>query len=240
MKKNDGEVPQFYVENSHPAIVSPEIFDMVQYEIEKRKSRGKHQSCEGTFSNKIVCGECNGFYGSKVWHSNSKYRRTEWQCRYKFQNKKKCKTPHFSEEKLKELFLKVFNQVIENRDMMFENCETILIDLLNTESLETKIKEAEGEHNDALKLLKSYIDENATSKIDQDEYREKYSSYLEKYENHKNKLENLQKLKFEKNVKVQKIKEFVLKMKDYENIIEEFDKSLLFVTIGQIVVTQKI
>ena len=38
-KKNEGEVPQYYVENSHEAIISPEVFDMVQYEFEKRKGR---------------------------------------------------------------------------------------------------------------------------------------------------------------------------------------------------------
>lgn len=90
-----------------------------------------------------------------------------WQCRYKFQNKKKCKTPHFSEDKLKELFVEAFNQIIENKDAVLDSCETILIDLMDTETLEAKIKEAENSHNDALKLLKSYIDENATSKIDQ-------------------------------------------------------------------------
>lgn len=37
-EKNNGEVPQYCVENSHPAIVSPENFDMVQHEFEKRRS----------------------------------------------------------------------------------------------------------------------------------------------------------------------------------------------------------
>jgi site-specific DNA recombinase len=32
MKVNKGEIPQYYVENSHPAIVSPEAFDLVQHE----------------------------------------------------------------------------------------------------------------------------------------------------------------------------------------------------------------
>ncbi len=30
MKVNEGEVPQYYVENSHPAIVEPEVFDLVR------------------------------------------------------------------------------------------------------------------------------------------------------------------------------------------------------------------
>ena len=33
-------------------------------------------------------------YGSKVWHSTSKYRRVIWQCNSKFKNDEKCNTPH--------------------------------------------------------------------------------------------------------------------------------------------------
>lgn len=33
-KKNDGQIPQYYVENSHPAIVTPEMYDAVQAEME--------------------------------------------------------------------------------------------------------------------------------------------------------------------------------------------------------------
>lgn len=39
-KPNEGEVPQYYVENSHPAIIKPETFDLVQAEI-ARRARGK-------------------------------------------------------------------------------------------------------------------------------------------------------------------------------------------------------
>ena len=37
MKKNEGEVPQYYVEGNHEAIISSEVFDMVQAELERRK-----------------------------------------------------------------------------------------------------------------------------------------------------------------------------------------------------------
>ena len=35
--KNEGQAPSYYVENSHPAIVSQEMFDMVQMEMARRK-----------------------------------------------------------------------------------------------------------------------------------------------------------------------------------------------------------
>ena len=114
-KKNEGEVPQYYVKNSHEAIISPEVYDLVQEELKKRAKGMFNHSCVSPFSSKIVCGECGGFYGSKVWHSNDKYRKVIWQCNNKFKNKKKCKTPHLTEEQIKEEFVKAFNNLVSNK-----------------------------------------------------------------------------------------------------------------------------
>ncbi|MEA1960829.1 MAG: recombinase family protein [Bacillota bacterium] len=59
-KANEGEVPQYYVQNSHPAIIDPDEFDAVQTELERRKKLGRPVSCHSPFSAKIVCGECGG------------------------------------------------------------------------------------------------------------------------------------------------------------------------------------
>lgn len=37
-KKNEGEVPQYYIENSHQAIIRPEVFEMVQEEFRRREA----------------------------------------------------------------------------------------------------------------------------------------------------------------------------------------------------------
>ena len=71
-KSNEGENPQYYDENSHPAIISPEVYDLVQHELKKRKQEKGYKTSASAFSGKIVCGECGSFYGSKVWHSTSK------------------------------------------------------------------------------------------------------------------------------------------------------------------------
>jgi len=36
-KINEGEIPKYYVENSHPAIIEPDVYDMVQFEMKRRK-----------------------------------------------------------------------------------------------------------------------------------------------------------------------------------------------------------
>ena len=57
-KVNEGEIPQYYVEGNHEAIISPEVFEQVQRELERRKSsKGRHSSVH-LFSGKIKCGQC--------------------------------------------------------------------------------------------------------------------------------------------------------------------------------------
>ena len=74
-KVNEGEIPQYYVEGNHEAIISPEVFEMVQQEMERRSKRGRRSGVH-LFSGKIRCGECGSWYGSKTWHSNDKYKRS--------------------------------------------------------------------------------------------------------------------------------------------------------------------
>ena len=86
-KVNEGEVQQYYMEGSHPAIINPDEFDLVQAEYARRASLTTDYSNGTPYSTKLVCGDCGAFYGSKVWLSNTKYKRTVWQCNNKFKTK---------------------------------------------------------------------------------------------------------------------------------------------------------
>ncbi len=67
MKVNEGEVPQFYVEGSHPAIVDPAEWDLVQKELARRKSNPRQRFWNNGFGGKNVCGKCGAAFGPKVW-----------------------------------------------------------------------------------------------------------------------------------------------------------------------------
>ncbi len=43
---NDGELPSYYIAESHEAIISPDEWDAVQAEIERRKGLGHPISCQ--------------------------------------------------------------------------------------------------------------------------------------------------------------------------------------------------
>lgn len=80
VKKNNGELPQYLVRNSHPAIIPPRQWDMVQLEFERRQLMGRSYRSVDIFSSKIYCGDCGSFYGKKVMHSNDKYRKEVFFC----------------------------------------------------------------------------------------------------------------------------------------------------------------
>ena len=92
MLKNEGEVPQYYVEGNHEAIISPAVFDMVQAGLARRSKGGTRYSGVSIFSNKIKCADCGGWFGSKVWHSTDRYRKVIYRCNRKY-NGEKCGPP---------------------------------------------------------------------------------------------------------------------------------------------------
>lgn len=126
-KVNEGEIPQYYVEGSHEGIVSAEVFDLVQYEFQRRKELGRTYSSISPFSSRLICGECGGSYGPKTWHSNDKYRREVYQCNHRHGKRSGeglgCKTPSLMEDEIKTAFIGAFNSCIKNRKEIIENCK---------------------------------------------------------------------------------------------------------------------
>lgn len=82
--KNNGQIPQYYVENNHPAIIDRDMWEQVQIELARRDELGAKYSSTDIFASKLICEDCGGFYGKKKWHSNSKYSRFVYQCNRKF------------------------------------------------------------------------------------------------------------------------------------------------------------
>ncbi len=55
-KQNEGEVPQYYVEHSHEPIITPEEFDKVQAEFERRKRISRQYSGKNIFPPELSAG----------------------------------------------------------------------------------------------------------------------------------------------------------------------------------------
>lgn len=57
VEKNRGHLPQYYVENSHPAIIDKEEWEIVQAELMRREKIGAAYSGNSIFSSKLICGD---------------------------------------------------------------------------------------------------------------------------------------------------------------------------------------
>ena len=237
-KKNEGEVPQYYVKQSHEAIISPEIYDLVQDELKKREQAKVNHSCRSIFSSKIICRECGGFYGPKVWHSTDKYRKTIWQCNNKFKNKEKCKTPNLTEDQIKEEFVKEFNRLIVNKDEIIKDCENAILELTNTDNIDDEISKLQEENEALINLMKNIIYENSRKAIDQDKYNQKYDSYTEKHEKIKNAISKLEEKKQNLKVRREKISLFMDNLGKTGTIISEFDETLWHTMIENVIICE--
>ena len=174
-------IPQYYVENSHPAIIEPEVFDMAQDELARRKQADRSHHGTSCFAGKLVCGCCGGLYGSKVWHSTDKYRRVVWQCNGKFKGKEKCDTPHLTEEAIRRKFLAAFNELLENRDFILEDTKELMTCLTDTSRLEEEAVRLRNEMAGISQRVRALIDRNARSGVDQGAYDREYQGMTERF-----------------------------------------------------------
>ena len=169
-KINEGEIPQYYVEDNHEAIISPDVFAMVQREMTKRGRGKNYHNSVHAFSSKIRCGHCGSWYGSKVWHSNSQYRKTIWQCNHKFDGDERCDTPHLCDEDIQRLFLSAANKLLVNKDEVIANCREMMDLLFNTTELEAEQTTLLEETQLISDMVQQTIYENAHVALDQTEY----------------------------------------------------------------------
>ncbi|MGN9019106.1 recombinase zinc beta ribbon domain-containing protein [Lachnospiraceae bacterium HCP1S3_C3] len=59
-------------------------------------------------------------------HSNDKYRRVIYRCNKKYGKGCKCKTPHITEDEIKEMFIKAANELFSEKDEIIENTKTMI------------------------------------------------------------------------------------------------------------------
>lgn len=234
-KANEGEVPQYYVENSHPAIVTEEVFDLVQHELRRRQHKGRHTSAASIFSNRIVCGECGAYYGSKVWHSTDAYRSRIWRCNRKYETKgSPCPSPHLREAELQDAFLKAINQVIQKKEEIIEACSQALRTLNDTTSLEQKAARLQAEQDTVYGRIESLIHENAQVAQDQKEYNRRMEALYTRCEELKSRMAKVRSQIMDKVGRSRNIEAYLQKVSRTEPLTI-FDESVFTGTVDCVI-----
>lgn len=99
LKINHGELPKYYAEGTHPAIIAPEIFRLTQEKMERNRQESNiafDAPAYHAFTGMIICDKCGKYYRRKV-------SRTEvaWNCAtYLTLGKRQCHTKQIPEDLL--------------------------------------------------------------------------------------------------------------------------------------------
>lgn len=134
---NDGDVPQYYVENSHPAIIDRITWEAVQQEIKRRRDfadfhgldKYDHANDKNPFSGRVICGSCGKSFWRKGWYNyKDESTRYVWQCseKYKIKGVVGCDNKHVPDEFLYEAFTNTYNALVQNKDEFKKKWKSML------------------------------------------------------------------------------------------------------------------
>ena len=119
LKKNTGQVDQYYVKDSHPAIIDRETWEAVQEEFERRKvyceehhlAKYGYKASKIPLACKVICNHCGHAFARKSWATRDV---SYWECK-----SGNCKG-HIKEAALNQAFITAWNHVVRNRDKYLE------------------------------------------------------------------------------------------------------------------------
>lgn len=122
--QNDGQLPKYHIKEDHEAIVSSELWQAVQMEMDRRKkymekyslkTMGQHTD-ENPFSHRVICGRCNHTMSRRTYaRLNGKIK--VWQCSQYYAKKGEhlCSSRVLKENIIYEAFELAWNQILAER-----------------------------------------------------------------------------------------------------------------------------
>ena len=123
--KNKGERPQYWVQESHEAVIDPNTFEAVQEELKRRADaytfKPRHEV--SIFSGLITCGHCGHKFSRKKQYGN-----TFWLCyKYVHGGKQACKAKRIREEVLRTILCEVLDTTEDDLDSQIHRVEEIVV-----------------------------------------------------------------------------------------------------------------
>ena len=136
VRKNRGERPKYYVENSHPAIIDAETFGRAQEELARRIGKKKVKEIgtkteQGKYSSKyaltelLICGECHTPYRRCTWTAHGR-KRIVWRCVKRLDyGKKYChNSPTLEENSLQTAIVNAIQKFAQQDPQLLKNLKT--------------------------------------------------------------------------------------------------------------------
>ena len=233
-KRNEGEVTQYYVRDSHPAIIPKEDWELIQIELARRKALRCSYSKRNPFLGKLVCEDCGGQYGRKVWHSNDPAKRKEVvQCNDKFT--KGCKSPTLTEDDVKQRVVKAYDSMLLDKEETISGIELVKKRITDTSDIDGKIAKLDDEMDRLAKAIEALVRENTRTPKDQETWKRRYAELEASYKAKASELNDLTLKRKEKSLKASRIDSFVSLLRKGE-ALTKWDEVIFNLTLEKAVV----
>ena len=155
---NNGLVPQYYVENSHDAIIPRDLYMQVQEEMVRRanlhsgKNRKKRvYSSKYALSSIVYCPKCGDIYRRVVWNNRGK-QSIVWRCCTRMEHGPgTCDADAIHESELQNLVVRAINMALGKKDSMNDalqrNVEAVLsgTDGVPLDEIDSRLEELQKE-----------------------------------------------------------------------------------------------
>ena len=116
-RKNKGELPKYYVQNTHEAIIDKETFNLVQEKLKENTERNaKSKSRNNTFAGKLYCAYCSRSFKIKYVNGESYYA-----CSKNKVSEEKCLSHSMSEEVIGRTFIRFYNKLRQNENVLLKD-----------------------------------------------------------------------------------------------------------------------
>ena len=127
---NNGLVPQYYVENSHEAIIPRDLYMQVQEEMIRRANLHSGQerkkrvySSKYALSSIVYCSKCGDIYRRIAWNNRGKHSIV-WRCCTRVEHGPgACAADTIQESELQNLVVRAINMALCKKDTMSENLQ---------------------------------------------------------------------------------------------------------------------
>ena len=243
--ENLGEEDRFYIRDHHQPIVSEETFARAQ-EIRERRNGGRKSPTPGkrekysrqyAFSCMLECGFCGSSLSRRRWHSNSKYKKTIWQCVTSTKSGKRyCPdSKGIPEQVIEEAFVESYKMLCsDNKDILEEfisRVEKTLSEDTARDKLMKYQKSADNLQSKRKTLLEKYLE----GVVSQDIYEETDVGYERKLSNIRANIEMLEQ-QMEDEVSLKRRVEDFKKALSQNEVLQEFDRGIFESIIEKVIV----
>ena len=113
-QRNHGERDQYYTENTHPAIITKEMFEKTQELLRRKASHTGRSYQPYLLSRKIICGVCGTPFARREGRSG----RVVWTCRKHDKSASNCPMGRIPESEIYAAFVRMYNRLKQNEGII--------------------------------------------------------------------------------------------------------------------------